>query len=275
MRKVQQIDGLKIDEISLVDKGANQHATVTIAKSADGEKEQQMDLFDEQGNPLDPETLSHGDVVYGEDGQAYLFELDEAEGENAEVEDELEKELEPVGKSFENPFRRHQPQTVSKSTDRGLADELREELSKALTDRDRDDVVSKALQHMGRLEEIAKAAQRAAEAERHARLETEFTEIAKSYNLPIRDDVLGGVLMRCAERLPEEDCEIIAKCLQAAGEALFEETGSIGGGSNSDVLSAAEMAIAKSADGADKAEAMVEYFSNHPEAYDELLAERG
>ena len=273
MRKVQQIDGLVIDEISLVDKGANQHAQVTIAKSADGEKEQQMDLFDEQGNPLDPEKLSHGDVVYTEDGQAYLFELDDAEDE-LQVEDEADRELEPVGKSFDNPFRRHQPVQVSKS-EKGLADELREELSKALTDRDRDDVVSKALAHMGKLEQIAKAAQQAAENERQARLQTEFTEIAKSYNLPIRDDVLGGVLMRCAERLPEQDCEIIAKCLQAAGEALFEEQGSIGGGANSDVLTAVEASISKSVGGGNSAEAMVEYFQAHPEAYDELLAERG
>src|SRR5206468_9509577 len=132
---------------------------VTIAKADTGEEEQQMDIFDEQGNPLDPESLSDGDVVYGEDGSAYRYELDDEAA--AEPQEQL------VGKSADqdNPFRRDTP--VAKSA---LTADLREELSKALTDRDRDEVVSKALT---RLEELSKAAERAeeiAKAERTARL---------------------------------------------------------------------------------------------------------
>lgn len=267
-QRVRQINGLVIDEISLVDKGANQHATVTIAKSADGEEEQQMDIFDEQGNPLDAEELSDGDVVFDAEGNGYRFEVDDAEGE---YEEEEEQEPVPVGKSYENPFRRH-ADSVSKSYNTtSFADQIREELSKSLTDRDRDEVITKAL---GRFEELSKAAERAeevAKAERTLRLEREYTEIAKSFNLPIQDEVLGGVLMRCAEALPSEDCEIIAKCLEAASENIFAEQGYVGGGDNSDVLAQADAVIQKSSD---RPDAMVEYFASNPEAYDEYLAEK-
>lgn len=266
MRKVQQIDGLVIDEISLVDKGANQHATVTIAKSADGEKEKQMEIFDEQGNPLDPEQLSDGDHVFDVNGVEYEYTLDDEPA--GEV--EQEQELVSVGKSAdENPFRQNAPVKVSKSS--GLSDELREELSKALTDRDRDEVVSKALTHMAKLEEIAKAAQKAADEERQVRLTTEYTEIAKSYALPVPDQALGQALLHAAEALSTQDCEVIAKALRAGSERVFEEQGHNGGGTNSDVITAAE-AVIKNA-GGDRAEAMAEFFDKNPAAYDEYLAE--
>ena len=142
-RKVKQINDLVIDEISLVDKGANQHAVVTIAKRAEGEEESNnMEIYDEQGNLLDPDALQDGDVVFDADGGAYRFDLDADEDEH-EMEFEDDRELELVGKSFENPFRRNE---VSKSFGGGsFADSVREELSKALTDRDRDDVIAKAL----------------------------------------------------------------------------------------------------------------------------------
>ena len=59
-KRVREIKDLIIDEVSLVDRGANQHASVTIAKSYDGEEEKGMDIFDEQGNPLDADALEDG-----------------------------------------------------------------------------------------------------------------------------------------------------------------------------------------------------------------------
>lgn len=270
-RKARQINDLRIDEISLVDKGANQHAVVTIAKSASGEKESEVEIYDEDGNLLDAESLNDGDVVYGEDGQAYLFTLDAGEEDEPE-EDALEDAREPelVGKSV-NPFRRE----VKKNQTGSFSENLREELSKALNDRDRDEVISKAFGALEQMEERVSKAQQKADQEREIRLQREYTEIAKSYNLPIDDEELGGVLMRCAEALDPKDCEIIAKCMETAGEAIFEEYGAIGGGDNADVLdmvnSHLDEAVTKS--NVSREDLMAEVFATNPDLYDQYNAE--
>lgn len=267
-RKARQINDLVIDEISLVDKGANQHAVVTIAKSASGETEESMEIFDEQGNQLDLDDLNDGDVVFDTNGEAYQFTLDAEE----EVE---EREPELVGKSFDNPFRRETP--VSKAVSSDFASNLREELSKALSDTDRDAVISKAFGTIEVLSEQVSKAQQAAESERQIRLQHEYTEIAKSYNLPVEDEVLGGVLMRCAESLPREDCEIISKCLEVAGEAIFEEYGRVGGGDNDDILSQVNAYAAEQvskAQGYSQEDVVTGLFDTHPELYDQYLSEK-
>jgi hypothetical protein len=275
-RKVREIQDLVIDEISLVDKGANQHATVTIAKSADGDKESYMDVYDEQGNQLDPDALEIGQVVYDAAGEAYEIQAQEEE----EVEETKAREPELVGKSFTTPFEKRQAKpktTVSK----GFAEGLREELSKALTDRDRDEVIAKAFTQIEQLSEAAEIAKRAAEQERDIRLTQEYVEIAKSYELPGVDvEPLAHALKEMAEKLSYEDCEVIGKALQFAAEAqdaLYTEVGSIGGGDNSDVLQMVnahvDSYVAKS--GVTREELTAEVFANNPEAYDQYLAERG
>lgn len=268
-KRVRELRDLVIDEISLVDKGANQHATVTIAKRH-GEEEQDMEYYDEAGNLVDTDSLELGDVVYDAEGQAYEFVIDEEhEGEEPEPVVAEERELEPVGKAF-----RRETTRVSKS----LAESVREELSKALTDADRDAVISKALGQIEEYAEIAKRAEASAEAERQARLAREYTEIAKSYNVPVSPEELGPVLMRAAEVLSYEDQVIIRKCLEAAAsDEMFEEIGKRGGGDNADVFAQVEAyvdeAISKGA-GVSREEAIAEVFTLNPEAYDQYLADK-
>jgi hypothetical protein len=162
------------------------------------------------------------------------------------------------------------------------ASDLREELSKALTDRDRDEVISKAF---GQIEELSKAAefaQRAAEEERDIRLTAEYIEIAKSYELPtVEVDELAQALKHMAETLTYEDCEVIGKALQFAAEAqdaLYYEVGSVGGGDNSDVLQMVDAHVDSyvgKGSGFSREELTAEVFANNPEAYDQYLAERG
>ena len=258
-RTAKKISNLVIDEISLVDKGANQHAVVTIAKNADGEnKENEMEIFDEQGNPLDVAELSEGDVVYDAEGNAYAMEYEDEEQEAEEP------ELATVGKSSVFGVREDRSD---------FASSVREELSKALTDADREEVITKAL---GRVDEMAQEmeiAKSVAEQERQMRIQREYTEIAKSYNLPFEDEELGGVLMRCAERLPVEDCEVIHKAFEAAGAAIFEEYGAIGGGGQTDIYDEVEAAIEQqvSKSGVTREEAISDFFLHNPDAYDEYL----
>lgn len=282
-RKVREIQDLVIDEISLVDKGANQHATVTIAKSADGEKESYMDIYDEQGNPLDPDALEIGDVVYDASGDAYQVDDDAGEeGYDEEEAEENERELASVGKSSAfatNTTKR--PAAPRREVGKSYSQGLREELSKALTDRDRDDVISKAFDTLEFLAQDAQIAKAAAEQERDIRLTQEYVEIAKAYELPgIDAQDLGGVLKRVAEALSYEDCEVIGKALAFAADAseqLYSEIGSIGGGDNSDILSQvdafAQTQVGKSA-GQTHEDATTAIFAANPDAYDEYLSER-
>lgn len=80
---------MEIDEISLVDRGANQHAAIVISK-ADGFEEDGMPaeidvLYDSDGDLVDYE-LEHGDVVYDEQGNQYVYviEDDDEDGDYGE-----------------------------------------------------------------------------------------------------------------------------------------------------------------------------------------------
>ena len=85
-RTVRKLSGLEIDEVSLVDRPANQHGLVAFAKR---DEESSMDpIFDAEGNEVDPDQLEHGDVVYAEDGQELVFVEDgEPGGGIGEVDD--------------------------------------------------------------------------------------------------------------------------------------------------------------------------------------------
>lgn len=100
----KHLSDIEIDEISLVDRGANQHAAVTIAKRAP-EEDNMPEFYSEDGELLPEDTvLDEGDVVYDESGQAYEFVLEDEDDEGdyddgeQEYEQEDERELESVGK---------------------------------------------------------------------------------------------------------------------------------------------------------------------------------
>jgi hypothetical protein len=263
-KPIRNLTDMEIDEISLVDKGANQHAMITIAKRATEEEPMpEFDLFDEQGQAIDESALSDGDIVFDGEGNAYQFSLDDA------VE---EREPETVGKSA---FFEDKKTTVSK----GFAASVMEELSKAFSDDERDAVIAKAL---GRVEELQAQQEKFAEiakAERDLRLTREYISKAAEYNLPVAPEELGPVLYRMAETMSYEDCSVIAKCLETAGEMLFQEKGYQGGGDNADVYSQVEAmateTIGKSADhNVSKADAIAGVFDTNPAAYDEYLASK-
>lgn len=254
---------MEIDEISLVDKGANQHAMVTIAKRAP-EEETMPEFYSEDGELLDLDSieLEEGDVVYDEDGNAYEFTTEEQEPE---------KELAEVGKSaFFNQNRQ-----VSKKATASFSESVMEELSKAFSDEDRDKVIAKALGRVEELEKRYSEAEKIAKSERDLRLTREYISKAAEYNLPVDPQELGPVLYRMAESMSYEDCAVIAKCLESTGEILFQEVGYQGGGDNNDVMSVVEAhaneVLSKSAD-VSKAATISGLFDNTPEAYDEYLA---
>lgn len=267
-KPIKNLSNMEIDEISLVDKGANQHAMVTIAKRAP-EEDLMPELYNENGELLSEDALNDGDIVYDADGQAYQFTLED------EVEDN-ERELAEVGKSafFEK---------TEKADDMGgFAKSVMEELSKAFSDEDRDAVISKAL---GRVEELEKQHQEfanIAKAERDLRLTREYISKAADYNLPVDPRELGPVLYRMAETMSYDDCAVIAKCLESAGDLIFQEQGFRGGGENGDPMAMVEgyalEAFGKSADGENldrpTAEMISKVFDQNPNAYDEYIRDQ-
>jgi hypothetical protein len=258
-RQVREIKDLVIDEISLVDKGANQHATVTIAKRH-GEEDKMDEFYDDEGYLIDTDSLSDGDIVYDGEGEAWVFEED-----GIDVDEEM---LETVGKRWAGP------------THYTYADGLREELSKALTDNDRDEIIAKAFSQIDYISAAAEEAGYAAEVERQLRLEREYIEVAKNYEVAIDPEILGPVLMRVAETMSHEDCYVIAKALESAtgfAEGYFEEIGNQGYGSNSDIYDEIEglvdNEVSKRSD-VTREEMIAGVFETNPEAYNQYMAER-
>ena len=250
-RKVKELSNIEIDEISLVDRPANQHARVSIAKRAP-EEENVPEIYNENGEILDADLLEPGDTVFDDEGNAYEVVLEDAD----DYADEYEEDLAPVGKSF--------------------ADGVREELSKAFTDIDRDEVIAKAMEKVEVLEKRAAQAELIAKSERDLRLLGEYVEVAKAYNVPVDPRELGPVIMRMAESMSYEDCAVIHKALTSSGAALFDEVGFIGGGDNADIMSQVNAFLDQdvSKGMVSKADATADFFSNNPAAYDEYIADR-
>lgn len=84
MRIGKQLFDLEIDEVSVVDRPANQHGLVAIAKRAE---ENGMPLYDADGYQVDETDLQVGDLVYGEDGTEYAY-IDPAEADQYAADDD-------------------------------------------------------------------------------------------------------------------------------------------------------------------------------------------
>lgn len=243
-RIVNKLTDMEYDEISLVDRPAAQHASVLIAKRDESEEDYVSDIYDAEGNLLDENDLNEGDVVFNEAGDAFVVTLEADEPAEA-----------AVGKSF--------------------SEELSESISKAVSERERDQVISKAQAEIRAMSEKVAAAEEIAKAERNLRLTREYEEVAKSYNLPVKPEELAPALMMIAEHLPYEVGEVIHKALSAAG-SIFDEVGISGGNSNNDVLSMVDAYIEENISKSDisKAEAVEAIFTANPAAYDEYLRTR-
>ena len=86
-----------IDEVSLVDRAANQLANIAFSKAANQEDDmpEQLELFDEDGFPVDTDSLDINDVVYDADGNPGVIVPDD---DDADMEYEDDGEL--VGKAY-------------------------------------------------------------------------------------------------------------------------------------------------------------------------------
>jgi hypothetical protein len=337
---------MEIDEISVVDRGANQHAAIVFSK-ADGSEEDSMpdiDLYDQYGNPVD--ELEIGDFVYDEDGNEYQFvEQDEGEyegdmeyadyGKSADYESvEKFNPIQSLGgfrrgfkqgrKHGKAPFltdqekRNLMAEGMSRSGRAGLAagagaaqygkpaalvggtaaglgggaaayghsrknrfekslgDVVLEELAKADTESERNEIIAKAMQET----EIAKA--QAAEAwemvakAEDQRLEDAFISKAAEYNLPVDPVEFGRILKAASTALDAKQLDLLDGLFNSIGEMLYEEHGYVGDTDNTSVMDAVNSVIGENIGKSDFSpeELSTAVFETNPEAYDQYLAEQ-
>jgi len=315
----------EVDEISLVDRPANQHGLVALSKSLTG-TEMAEELDEDDFEDVDPEDLEHGDIVVGQDGELLIL-IDEG----AEDLDELEAALEEDGveKSFFRAPLQAFKQGVKGGTmpyapgsvagrantagvktaaarkkikeapawakytaagaagaatgagavmaSKSLAEEILEDISKATTEQDTQDIIIKMATEL----EISKAESAAAieyaEAVEMDRIQDAFIAKAAEYNLPIDNETLGTILMKSATVLDEDELEALDQLLIAIGDHLFDELGYVGDTDNSSVLdqvnAMADEYVGKS--DFSKAQITTAMFDANPSAYDAYLNEKG
>lgn len=294
-RTVRRLSDLEIDEVSLVDRPANQHGRVAIAKRAE---EAVAEYVDRDGNEVDPDELEFGDVVFdSETGQPFYFaspeelesladaggneQVDELE-EDPENADEDERVLAGVGKARgrgrapvrKSAQRRTARQPVRKSAKRSSGQSILEELSKALDDGDRDQVISKLAEMVDDSNARAERAELIAKSVREEQEVAAYTQLADTYELPVDPEQLGGILSRVAKALPQADLDILDRVLSAASVG-FDELGY--NGSNEGDVMGQVMAVAGEAvgknDGLTIEAATAAFFDANPALYDEYNAE--
>jgi len=344
-RPTRRLFDLEIDEVSAVDRPANQHGLITIAKAlGDGDPEEgaMTTIFTEAGEEITSlDQLELGAVVRDADGnelqylpvndEGQVLDLDgqvldvdpESVYEIGEAEDAEEPEPvleDAVGKGLATELSHglksglggwkepglgragrtaaavgRNPKKAAAATAGGLGvagggaylvgetkkslgTSVLEQLSKAVTDADRDAVIAKAMDEV----EIAKAeaaqATEMLEIERDIRITDAYIAKAAEYNLPVEAGVLGPILKSVATVLTDEQLDVLDELLSSVGEALYAERGISGGATNSGVLDevygmSAEL-VGKSAGAVSLEQATTAMFETNPGAYETYLAEQ-
>src|SRR4051812_46190129 len=114
-KRVNKLLGLEIDEVSLVDRPANQLGLVTITKRDEGAVDE---IFDAEGNLIDPSTLQPGDYFYGPDGEEFRALTEDQVGwleeQGIEIPDDL-SELDDLFEGSDEGADDREPELVGKA----------------------------------------------------------------------------------------------------------------------------------------------------------------
>jgi hypothetical protein len=302
MSRVRKLTDIEIDEVSVVDRPANQHGLIAFSKSQTGDGSEYEGgtmppdadvIYDVDGDEVDPGLLEHGDVVYDDAGNEYVF-----------VEDENEEPVEkgvpaPLSHGLTGLAMRGQQagQHIKRNkwaygggagaaglagtgyalTKKSAGDTVLEALSKAVTEDDRDEIIAKAMDEVEVYKAQTEEMSKALEYEQDLRLTEAFISKASEYNLPVSPAVFGPILKSIAEALTDEELDVLDAIFEAIGDALYDEVGYVGDTDNGSVVDMvdayADELVGKS--DLSHAEAAVAMYSAHPEAYEAYLAENG
>jgi hypothetical protein len=341
-KMVKRLRNLVIDEVSTVDRPANQHGVVSFSKRAEGGS---MAIYDNEGYEVFEDELQPGDIVYDDQGsefqvvpedemyddddlvdvgKALTTEPEVALGRRAQAARRARQAAEDVGRSARRTSgnavtagrrayftgQRGAQRAVDSTTgayaahprafigggaaaagggaaygvhrsraSKSLGNEVYEELSKALTQGDRDEAIAKALDVVEVYKAEADYATSMAEQLNDERDLERYIEVAKSYGpLPIQSERLGMILKNAVDGgMPDEDLDELDRVLSAAGESLLYELGSAGSPGYTETMDQVEALagqVAKSAGDVSVEQAMTALFEANPDAYSTYLAEK-
>lgn len=311
----QRLFDLEFDEVSSVDRPANQYGKIQIAKALTDEEiylseDDTLELVD--GGEIEVSELAYGDEVVDEAGQTYVYlPADEAEreeflaGDAEDQGDEGGDEPEDVGKTLGQVAEqtvagakraaswagKNKGKTAAAAGAAGVAGggaymeakkslgtTVLEALSKAVSDQDRDQVVSKLADDLEATQNENAEIRKALEEERDLRITEAFIAKAAEYELPVEPAVFGPILKSIAEVLTDDELTVLDEVLMSKGADIFDERGFTGGASNSGVLDelygvSAEL-VGKAAGSVSLEQATVALLENNPAMYDAYLAEQ-
>jgi hypothetical protein len=276
MSRVKRLTDIEIDEVSVVDRPANQHGLIAFSKSTgigdgpnyeeDSMPDQDNAIYDSDGDEVDVDLLDHGDVVYDGEGNEYVYVEEAAEESVGKgLVDDVKGGAKLFRGGFRNPkmnvdtdsglFRagqhvgRHKGKYVAGgaggaaligggayAVKKSAGDEVLEALSKAVTDEDRDGIIAKALNEVEIYKAQAQEVAEKLEYEQDLRITSEYISKAAEYNLPVSPEILGPILKSVAAVLTDEQLDILDALFEAVGDALYEEVGYVGDTDNQSVL---------------------------------------
>lgn len=157
-------------------------------------------------------------------------------------------------------------------------EQVLEELSKAVSESEREQVIAKMASDVELAHARANEAIEFAKGLEAERVTEAFIAKAASYNLPVDPVEFGPIIMKMASVLDDDEFDLVDKVFTAVGDTLYSELGYVGGGDNASVLdqvdSLAEEMVGKADGEFSKAEAAVALFAANPDAYDAYLAEQ-
>lgn len=158
---------------------------------------------------------------------------------------------------------------------KSLGEQVLSDLSKALTDGDRDTVIKGLADRLSDAELTAMQAVSKAEEMAAEREFEQYVEVAKSFELPVDPEDLGGILQTVSKVLSDEQLDTLERILHTAAAAIdFEERGSSGGSPlMAYVGQEARELVGKSAGEISEAEATTALFSANDDAYLAYLSE--
>ena len=302
-KTVKRLFDMQIDEVSLVDRPANQHASIAFSKAF--EEDGDVSSYDEGFEGVDLDDLEIGDhVVDTETGEEFVVVEDDGieksgtdllhapaaatrviSGAGKEVK---RRSLVDRGKAhlYRNQGRYKMAGAATggaavgygaSEMSKSLGETLLEELSKAASEDERSEIVAKAMNEVEIAKAAAAEAMAVAEHERDLRTTDMFISKAAEYNLPVAPEVLGPILKSMAATLDDDQLEVMDQLLTSVGDQLFEEVGFAGENDNNSVL---EMVNAHAAEYVTKADvsgaqAAADIFEANPDLYDAYLAEKG
>jgi len=259
MATINKLENMTFDEVSLVRRPANQHASIVFSKADEGDDMPDV-LYTEDGQEIDINDLEVGTEIELEDGQIYTVvdadEDDEDPGESVQYEAE----------------------------DYGKSEDYGQMISKAYQEAIGDDQKAQLFASVAKSAEIAKAEARAASdsiTKMHAdQYVDQCISKADDYGFAgPRTQQFGVAIAKMMTVLDDEEIQLMDDIFKAFSELIDDVAIGSEAAGVSDVLDAVHGAadeIVKSAGGdMTNEQAMAAAFEANPELYSLYLDEKG